>query len=74
MPVTQFEFPILQFFFCRVEKETGMPVQPVITTPEQQAQLEDGSKPLPKGVVLGPDGKPYVGIRGVKLYEYGSLR
>ncbi|KXS99016.1 hypothetical protein AC578_6170 [Pseudocercospora eumusae] len=58
MPVTQIEFPILQYFFCRVEKETGVPVQPVMATEEQQAQLQDGSRPLPKGVVLGLDGKP----------------
>jgi len=41
-----------------------MPAQPLDATPEQLAKAEqnvdDKSKPLPKGVVLGPDGKPYV--------------
>ncbi|KAK0274916.1 hypothetical protein LTR35_011338 [Friedmanniomyces endolithicus] len=42
-----------------------MPAQPLAATPEQlaradQKQDEDNkAKPLPKGVVLGPDGKPY---------------
>lgn len=42
-----------------------MPPQPLDATPEQIAaakKRDDGeqSQPLPKGVVLGPDGKPYV--------------
>lgn len=71
MPVTQIEFPILQSFFCVVEGVTGMPPQPLDASPEQverqqQRERQDeqsvgGSKPkMPKGVVLGPDGKPYV--------------
>jgi mitochondrial FAD-linked sulfhydryl oxidase len=64
MPVTEFEFPILQHFFCVIEKRTGMPVQPLEATPEQAARAglaqddENRPKQLPKGVVLGPDGKP----------------
>ena len=44
-----------------------MPPQPLDATPSQLIQApkrqdEDDRKPkqLPKGVVLGPDGKPYV--------------
>lgn len=62
MPVTEIDFPILQYFFCRVEMTTGLPPQPLNATPEQRAQaVENGdNRTLPKGVVLGPDGKPYV--------------
>jgi len=64
MPITQIDFPILQSFFCTVENRTGMPPQPLDASPQQlaEAQKRDGNedKPLPKGVVLGPDGKPYV--------------
>ena len=65
MPLTEFEYPILQHFLCVVESRTGMPAQPLDATPEQRAradqrQDEDNkTKPLPKGWVLGPDGKPY---------------
>ena len=43
-----------------------MPPQPLDATPQQLAEAqkkqdEDGRpKQLPKGVVLGPDGKPHV--------------
>lgn len=68
MPLTQIDFPILQSFFCVVEGTTGMPPQPLDATPEQVArqqqreQQDEDTKPkqLPKGVVLGPDGKPCV--------------
>lgn len=72
MPLTHIDFPILQSFFCSVEARTGMPPQPLDASPEQAARAGrtdelqqrdasgDGDKPLPKGVVLGPDGKPYV--------------
>lgn len=67
MPLTQIDFPILQSFFCSVEARTGMPPQPLDATPQQaveaqrrEQQQDGGDKPLPKGVVLGPDGKPYV--------------
>lgn len=63
MPVTQIEFPILQSFFCVVENVTGLPPQPLDASPKQLKMLEEREKedkPLPKGVVLGPDGKPYV--------------
>ena len=71
MPLTQIDFPILQSFFCSVEARTGMPPQPLDATPAQaaeaqrreQQQQQDGSKVLPGGVVLGPDGKPYAGAR-----------
>ncbi|KAH9845814.1 FAD-linked sulfhydryl oxidase ALR [Teratosphaeria destructans] len=77
MPLTEFEFPILQTFFCNVEKRTGLPAQPLEATEEQvdraremeklgQAQAQEGRreedeqrpKGIPKGVVLGADGKP----------------
>ena len=68
MPVTQIEFPILQSFFCVVANTTGLPPQPLdASTPKQLKMLEErererqqDARPLPKGVVLGPDGKPYV--------------
>lgn len=67
MPTTQIEWPILQHFFCAVENTTGMPPQPLDATAQQLAnaqkkQDEEDNRPkqLPKGVVLGPDGKPYV--------------
>jgi hypothetical protein len=70
MPVThvQGEDFILQSFFCVVEGTTGMPPQPLDATPQQaeraqqREQGDEGNRPkqLPKGVVLGPDGKPYV--------------
>ena len=69
MPITQIQLPILQFFFCAVESQTGMPPQPLDATPSQLAQAQqkqnnnDRPKQIPKGVVLGPDGKPYVGAR-----------
>lgn len=65
MVLTEFEFPILQQFFCTVETRTGMPAQPLDATPEQRARAgleqddDNTSRPLPKGFVLGPDGKPY---------------
>ncbi|KAK5725567.1 Flavin-linked sulfhydryl oxidase of the mitochondrial IMS [Elasticomyces elasticus] len=63
MPLTEIDYPILQHFLCVVESRTGMPAQPLDATPEQlakvgQKQDEENTKPLPKGVVLGPDGKP----------------
>jgi FAD-linked sulfhydryl oxidase len=67
MPITQIPYPILSQFGSAVTKTTGMPPQPLDATPEQkaqaQAQQDDDTKApaqLPKGVVLGPDGKPYV--------------
>jgi len=74
MPLTEFDFPILQYFFCSVEKRTGMPAQPLHATPEQlaraeQQQKEDARpKQLPKGIVLGPDGKPWV------MGSFGTFR
>lgn len=65
MDITDFEFPILQSFFCLVEKRSGRPVQPLTPMAEEQLKVrqereEQDGKPatLPKGVVLGPDGKP----------------
>ena len=64
MPVTHIEWPILQHFFCAVEGATGMPPQPLDATSQQveaavQKEVDDSKpKQLPKGVVLGPDGKP----------------
>ena len=59
MPLTHIQFPILPYFLCVVESRTGMPAQPLSATSAEQQQQEDGvPKPLPKGMVLGPDGKP----------------
>jgi len=63
MPITQIPYPILSQFGCAVTKTTGMPPQPLDATPAQKAQVDEEDrtpKQLPKGVVLGPDGKPYV--------------
>ncbi|CAK3903960.1 mitochondrial FAD-linked sulfhydryl oxidase ERV1-like [Lecanosticta acicola] len=56
MPITQLDFPILLSFNCAVQKMTGADA-----AGQQQPQQDatgGGSIPLPKGVVLGPDGKP----------------
>lgn len=64
MPVTETPFPILIHFLCAVVNVTGMPLQPLDATPEQASRAEKAgdedttAKKLPKGVVLGPDGKP----------------
>lgn len=66
MPSTQLQFPILLQFLCAVENTTGMPPQPLNASPAQLANApkyqggDEKPKQLPKGVVLGPDGKPYV--------------
>ena len=62
MPITEIYFPILSRFLCAVEMTTGLPAQPLDAPPEQRQRVEqeDEKKALPKGVVLGPDGKPYV--------------
>jgi mitochondrial FAD-linked sulfhydryl oxidase len=61
MPVTGVEYPILARFLCAVEKSTNMPAQPLLAR-EQDANSDHADaatpKQLPKGVVLGPDGKP----------------
>lgn len=68
MATTQIEFSILQQFLCTVESVTGMPPQPLDATrprlaeTQQKRDGDDRPKQLPKGVVLGPDGKPYVAI------------
>ena len=66
MGVIDFEYPILQHFFCLVEKRTGIPAQPLepeaqarVMAEQQQREEEGKERVLPKGVVLGPDGKPY---------------
>ena len=70
MPITEVQVPILSQFLCSVEKNTGMPPQPLDATPEQRARAEENgdSKPLPKGVVLGPDGKPYGNLDCLSVY------
>ena len=64
MPVTESWYPVLSHFLCSVEKNTGMPPQPLDAAPPSRPSTDsnDDTKPkaLPKGVVLGPDGKPYV--------------
>lgn len=65
MPTTQVELPILLKFLCTVEMTTGLPPQPLDASPEQVQRVQqddEQKKALPKGVVLGPDGKPYVWI------------
>lgn len=79
MVLTELDFPILQQFFCSVERRTGMPAQPLEATPEQRQRAEQQDedhkpKQLPKGVVLGPDGKPYVlAIAPVSSYLAESI-
>lgn len=65
MPITELYLPVLSRFLCAVEMTTGLPPQPLDASPEQlqrveqQKQQQDNEKKsLPKGVVLGPDGKP----------------
>jgi hypothetical protein len=61
MPITELYLPVLSRFLCAVEMTTGLPPQPLDATPEQLQrveQQENEKKALPKGVVLGPDGKP----------------
>jgi len=74
MPITLLDIPILSNFFCAVYNTTGMPPQPLDATPAEAraAQKQDGAigtteaqQQLPKGVVLGPDGKPCVVTRSV---------
>lgn len=62
MPITEIQLPILSRFLCAVQMTTGMPAQPLDAAGEQQQRDsgEEQKKALPKGVVLGPDGKPYV--------------
>jgi FAD-linked sulfhydryl oxidase len=62
MPITELYLPILSRFLCAVEMITGLPAQPLDAPPEQRQRIEqdDEKKSLPKGVVLGPDGKPCV--------------
>lgn len=71
MPLTFTEYPILARFLCAVGTTTGMPAQPLDASRSAaqgsnndddndattQAHV-DAPKKLPKGVVLGPDGKP----------------
>ncbi|KAL1639332.1 Flavin-linked sulfhydryl oxidase of the mitochondrial IMS [Diplodia intermedia] len=68
MPMSYLEVPILSQFLCVVESTTGMPAQPLDAPSAQGSNNNndaantiagaDGPKKLPKGVVLGPDGKP----------------
>ena len=61
MPTTALFYPVLSRFLCAVEMTTGLPAQHLDAPPEQRQRVdEDEKKVLPKGVVLGPDGKPYV--------------
>ena len=62
MPVGDSGYPVLSHFLCSVEKNTGMPPQPLTDEQDREAALHAGGdtrQQLPKGVVLGPDGKPY---------------
>jgi len=67
MPVSQTAFPVLLQFFCAVAHTTGMPPQPLDA---EKGASSDGNvditpKKLPKGIVLGPDGKPYDRLNAV---------
>lgn len=57
MPVTETYYPILSHFLCSVQHNTGMPANPA-DAPTPTADAPTQPKQLPKGVVLGPDGKP----------------
>jgi hypothetical protein len=59
MSLTEFIYSVLPQFFWEVEKRREPPVMPLERDSTQQ-DTDNGSKELPKGVVLGPDGKPYV--------------
>lgn len=56
MPLTESQYPILSHFLCSVQHNTGMPANPADTAASSVDANTD--VPLPKGVVLGPDGKP----------------
>jgi len=62
MPVTESPFPLLSHFIRVVEQTTGMPPQPLTSSPDPEVEKSKDKtlkpKQLPKGVVLGPDGKP----------------
>jgi FAD-linked sulfhydryl oxidase len=63
MPTTFLEYPILLHFLCTVKQLTGMPAISLDTASASTNTHDDtgsGEEPrkLPKGVVLGPDGKP----------------
>jgi hypothetical protein len=63
MPTTFLDYPILLHFLCTVKQLTGMPAIPfdaasAVTTTQDDSGQGEGSGKLPKGVVLGPDGKP----------------
>jgi len=60
MPITETQYPVLSHFLCSVEKNTGMPPLPLGSTSQTSTDNDSTPKQLPKGVVLGPDGKPYV--------------
>lgn len=59
MPLTEADFPILSKFLCSVELATGMPAQPLDAEKQRDAADTPPAK-LPRGLVLGPDGKPCV--------------
>ncbi|TKX21637.1 mitochondrial FAD-linked sulfhydryl oxidase ERV1 [Elsinoe australis] len=69
MPVTETYYPILSHFLCSVQKTTGMPAAPVETPHDSTSDGQDiKAQPLPKGVVLGPDGKPCRTCTSVKSW------
>jgi hypothetical protein len=58
MPLTETDGPILLSFLCAVELATGMPAQPLEAGKQLNEAVDSTPKKLPRGVVLGPDGKP----------------
>lgn len=59
MPLTQLPYPIVFQFLCTVQKTTGMPANPLDAETKVDGSADSAPKPLLKGVVLGPDGRPY---------------
>ena len=63
MPLTLNDIPILSQFIFSVKRTTGEAVMPEAVQNHAGHKAEGAKqKPLPKGVVLGKDGKPYVGL------------
>lgn len=64
MPITETPYPILSHFVRAVVNVTGKPPQPLEAMSGEETQVEKPKeenatpKNLPKGVVLGKDGKP----------------
>ena len=64
MTTTFQEFPVLTRFFCAVETQTRTGMSNLRAEKQDDtstiAAVDQTPKKLPKGIVLGPDGKPFV--------------